>query len=468
MVFSSLTFLYIFLPINLVLYYLTKNAVFRNIILILFSFIFYAWGEPLYVFLLLGTATLDYLNGLFIDKYRNTIWAKWGIVFTLIINLGVLGLFKYSDFIIENVNAIMGTQFKEPGWGLPIGISFYTFQTISYVIDVYRNHVPVQRSWGKFMLFVSLYHQLVAGPIVRYADIANEIDNRRFDAHDVGKGILRFCIGLFKKVAIANIAGEMVLHYMGGDLSQLTIGGAWFGLIMFSIQIYFDFSAYSDMAIGLGWMFGFHYLENFNYPYIAKSATEFWRRWHISLGTFFRDYVYIPLGGKEKRAYLNLFIVWFLTGLWHGASWNFIFWGLYFGILIAIERLFLKKILDFLPRVVAHIYLLFIAVIGWALFYFEDLNDLKLFFQRLFINQNGYSDFLLEQHLKENIFWLAFTFLSCLPVFHFGKKWLQKYWQRMPGVMAWTFVLVACLLLLVVSTSLLVGKSYNPFIYYRF
>jgi alginate O-acetyltransferase complex protein AlgI len=468
MVFSSLTFLYIFLPINLVLYYLTKNAVFRNIILILFSFVFYAWGEPLYVFLLLATATLDYLNGLFIDTYRNTVYAKWGVAFTLITNLGVLGLFKYSDFVIGNINALIGTQFKEPGWGLPIGISFYTFQTISYVIDVYRNHVPVQRSWGKFMLFVSLYHQLVAGPIVRYADIANEIDNRIFDAHDVGKGILRFCIGLFKKIAIANIAGELVLHYMGGDLSELTIGGAWFGLIMFSVQIYFDFSAYSDMAIGLGWMFGFHYLENFNYPYIAKSATEFWRRWHISLGTFFRDYVYIPLGGKEKRAYLNLFIVWFLTGLWHGASWNFILWGLYFGCLIAIERLFLNKILGYLPRVFAHLYLIFIAIIGWALFYFENLNDLNVFLQRLFINTNGYTDFLLEQHLKENIFWLVFTAICCLPVYHICKNWTLKYWKLMPGAVAWSFVLMVCLALLVISTSLLVGKSYNPFIYYRF
>ena len=469
MVFSSLTFLYVFLPLNLLLYYLSRNIVYMNIVLILFSFMFYAWGEPIYIFLLLGSATLDYFNGLFVDRYRHTHWAKLGVVFTLFVNLGVLALFKYADFFLENINQAFGLQLDKPGWALPIGISFYTFQTISYVIDVYRNTVPVQRSWGKFMLFVSLYHQLVAGPIVRYADIAHEIDHRKFDAFDVGRGVFRFCLGLFKKVVFANVAGEFVQQYMAGDISDLTTGGAWFGLIMFSLQIYFDFSAYSDMAIGLGWMFGFHYLENFNYPYLAKSATEFWRRWHISLGTFFRDYVYIPLGGKERRPYLNLFIVWGLTGLWHGASWNFILWGLYFGLLIALERLFLSKLLDAIPRFISHIYLLFAAVIGWALFYFDNrLSDLMVFLKRLFVDDHGGWDAMLLQNLRENSIWIFMALILCVPIYHWVKRAVIAKWHKLNTWIAWSMVLGACLVLLMVSTSMLVGKSYNPFIYYRF
>ena len=340
MVFASLTFLYFFLPLNLILYYASNNANYRNLILTLFSFVFYAWGEPVWVFLLIFSATIDYLNGLFIDKYKGTVWAKLGVVSTLIFNLGILFFFKYSSFIYDNVNALLNTHFQFPRYSLPIGISFYTFQTISYVIDVYRGEVKAQRSWLKFMMFVSLYHQLVAGPIVRYSHIMHEIDKRKFRIRDISGGITRFCVGLFKKVAIANIAAELVVKYLDQpDLSSLSTGEMWFGVILFSIQIYFDFSGCSDMAIGLGRMFGFHYHENFNYPYIAKSATDFWRRWHISLGTFFKDYVYIPMGGNRKNGYFNLFVVWGLTGLWHGANWNFIFWGLFFGILIMIERL---------------------------------------------------------------------------------------------------------------------------------
>ena len=351
MVFASLIFLFLFLPLNLLMYYSTKNAAWRNILLIIFSLVFYGWGEPIWITLMIFSALLDYINGRVIEKFRGTILAKIGLLSSIVINLGFLATFKYSSFIVENVNAIFGTSFNLPHFALPIGISFYTFQTISYTVDVYRNEVKAQKSFLKFMMFVSLYHQLVAGPIVRYSHIADEIDNRKEKLADISRGLSRFCIGLFKKVIIANVAAELVKKYMGDnsaplsmtDLSALTTGAAWFGLILFAIQIYFDFSGYSDMAIGLGWMFGFHYHENFKYPYTATSISDFWRRWHISLSSFFKDYVYIPLGGNRKHVYLNLFIVWFLTGLWHGASWNFIFWGLYFFIFISLEKSFLLE-----------------------------------------------------------------------------------------------------------------------------
>ncbi len=290
MVFASITFLLYFLPLNIILYFLWDNKTYKNVLLTVCSLFFYAWGEPIWVTLLVFSATLDYANGLWVEKYQGTKLAKWGLISSVIINIGLLASFKYNVFIYENFNWIFGTDFKVPKYDLPVGISFYTFQTISYVIDVYRGQVSAQRSYLKFLMFVSLFHQLVAGPIVRYADIASEIEDRKTSMHDINQGVLRFCIGLFKKVYIADVAGELARAYLDGPLGDLAVGQAWFGIIMFSLQIYFDFSGYSDMAIGLGRIFGFHYLENFKYPYIAKSATEFWRRWHISLGTFFRDY----------------------------------------------------------------------------------------------------------------------------------------------------------------------------------
>jgi len=468
MVFASLTFLYIFLPLNILLYFLSKNTRYRNIILILFSFIFYAWGEPVYIFLLIASATVDYFNGLFIDRFRQTKWAKIGIISTLIFNIGLLATFKYLDFIYDNINSIFNTHFAPAGLALPIGISFYTFQTISYVVDVYWNKVPVQRSWSKFMLFVSLYHQLVAGPIVRYAHISSEIDSRKFDIIDVSNGIFRFCIGLFKKVAIANIAGGFVVQYLDGSLANLTTAEAWFGIIMFAVQIYFDFSGYSDMAIGLGQIFGFHYHENFNYPYISKSATEFWRRWHISLGTFFRDYLYIPLGGNKKNAYFNLFIVWLLTGLWHGASWNFVLWGLYFGFAIAIERLFLFKLLSYLPKLFSHFYLLFMVLMGWVLFYFTDTNRLVSFFKSLFSSSNGFYNTQILQTITENSYWIILVIILSLPTYLWIKKLSEKPIFVDRTSLKWTAMILGSIFLLFISTVLLVGKSYNPFIYYRF
>ncbi len=421
MVFASLTFLYFFLPLNLILYYCSNNANYRNFILTLFSFVFYAWGEPIWVFLLIFSATVDYWNGLLIEKYKGTLWAKFGIVSTLVFNLGILFFFKYSGFLYDNVNALCGTNFQFPKYSLPIGISFYTFQTISYVIDVYRGEVKAQRSWIKFMMFVSLYHQLVAGPIVRYSHIMNEIDTRKYRIRDISGGITRFCVGLFKKVAIANIAAELVVKYLDSpDLSSLSTGEMWFGVIMFSIQIYFDFSGYSDMAIGLGRMFGFHYHENFNYPYTAKTATDFWRRWHISLGTFFRDYVYIPMGGNKKNGYLNLFIVWGLTGLWHGANWNFIFWGVFFGILIMLERLITFKRINKVPGFILRAYLIIVVVLGWALFYFTDSSKLLICFSSLFhITNVEWWDYSLTLTIKENIYWLILAIVLCMPVYQY-------------------------------------------------
>lgn len=473
MVFASLAFLYVFLPINIILYYLSKNTQYRNTILILFSFIFYAWGEPVYILLLIASSTVDYFNGRLIYHYRNTQWSKVGVICTIIFNVGLLCTFKYLGFIYENINLLFGTQFKSPGLALPIGISFYTFKTISYVIDVYWEKVPVQKSWWKFMLFVSLYHQLVAGPIVRYADIAKEIDHRRFDIFDISKGVFRFCIGLFKKVAIANVAGEFVVKYLDGSLADLTTIEAWFGICMFAIQIFFDFSAYSDMAIGLGQMFGFHYHENFNYPYISKSVTEFWRRWHISLSSWLNEYLFIPLSFSFRKLHktgtvLALIITFFLSGLWHGASWNFVLWGVYFGVIIALEQFLLLKLFSKLPRFFSHLYLIFVIILSMCLFYFTDSNRLFTFVPMLFSNTNGFYNAQILQTLSENIFWLIIAIALCCPIFLRVKELLKRSNLHYNSNILWTAMTITSISLLFISTIMLVGKSYNPFIYYRF
>jgi alginate O-acetyltransferase complex protein AlgI len=469
MVFASLIFIFIFLPLNLALYYSWGNKEYRNWLLVVFSFFFYSWGEPVWIILMVISASVDYINALVIERFRDTKWAKVGLVSSLIVNLGLLAIFKYSSFLYQNINSIFGLELTVPTFSLPIGISFYTFQTISYVLDVYKGEVKAQRSYMKFMMFVSLYHQLVAGPIVRYAHIAHEIDNRNVDLNDFSEGVTRFCQGLFKKVFFANIAGELAKPYLDGNLDLLSVGGSWFGLLMFSLQIFFDFSGYSDMAIGLGRMFGFHYHENFNHPYTATSATDFWRRWHISLGTFFRDYLYIPLGGNKTKIYRNLIIVWFLTGLWHGASWNFILWGLYFGGLIAIERVLLSKLLQRMPTFVSHAYLLFAAIVGWAIFYFTDLHRLGTFLSVMFaLNGNTLWDVALGIQLKANIFWLMLAIICCMPVSDFIKSKMEKYLtpsQLRFVPYATGFVNVV---LLLTSVAFLVGKSYNPFLYFRF
>jgi alginate O-acetyltransferase complex protein AlgI len=530
MVFASLTFLYFFLPANLILYYISRNSVYRNVLLTFFSFVFYAWGEPVWILLLIFSSMVDYGNALFIERHRGKPMAKIGIVSTVFLNAGILMAFKYSSFVVENINHVLGTGFHVPAFSLPIGISFYTFQTLSYVIDVYRGEVKAQKDPMKFLMFVSLYHQLVAGPIVRYSHIAHEIDNRKFNIGDMSSGVSRFCVGLFKKVCIANVAGEFVVRYLEkGDLSTLSVAECWFGIIMFTVQIYFDFSGYSDMAIGLGRMFGFHYHENFNYPYTAKSATEFWRRWHISLSTFFRDYIYIPLGGnrggttgtwmisgtffvlattvslvlgirtgdwqamqmlvlvllvfalllgigyaiKRERniiaTSLNLFIIWFFTGMWHGASWNFILWGVYFGVLIFIERLFLAQVLRKLGRLISHVYLLFVAIIGWALFYFTDFGKLKQFLSVIFGQTKNIAwNPTLGITLRENSYWLIIAAVLCMPVYHFFNRKIRRHIVRRNRAYLILISMGFNLALLFVATAMLVGKTYNPFIYYRF
>ena len=368
--------MYLFLPICLLLYFILHGIKARNYLLLVMSLLFYAWGEPKWIILMIVTTLIDYGAGLLVDQYRGQKLAKWALAGSVVITLSFLAVFKYLGFFNQNLNQIFGAELPTQIFNLPIGISFYTFQAITYVVDVYRGKAQVQRSYANLLLYVALFPQLIAGPIVRYTDIAAQLENREMTLPGFSKGITRFVTGLGKKVLLANIAGQVATSLIGGDLSKASVLGAWLGIFAYTFQIYFDFSGYSDMAIGLGHMFGFTYVENFNYPYISKSITEFWRRWHISLSTFFRDYVYIPLGGNRRHQLRNMFIVWALTGLWHGASWNFVLWGLYYFVFLAIEKLFLGKFLEKLPAVVGHAYALFIIVVGWVFFYFDDVSRL--------------------------------------------------------------------------------------------
>jgi alginate O-acetyltransferase complex protein AlgI len=464
MLFASLEFIFVFLPLSLTLYFAFTNKAWRNAILVIFSLIFYAWGEPFWIMLLIFSGSVDFVNALLMEQYRSK--SRIFLVASLIIQLGLLATFKYGAFICQNINMALGTSIPIPTNTLPIGISFYTFQTLSYVIDVYRGEVKAQRSYLRFLMYVSMYHNLVAGPIVRYAHVENEINNRSISGSQMSRGFLRFCFGLFKKVYFANIAGELVAQFLDVPSADLTMGGSWYGLLMFTFQIYFDFSGYSDMAIGLGLMYGFHYKENFTYPYTATSASDFWRKWHISLGSWFRDYLYIPLGGNRSNGTRNLLIVWFLTGLWHGASWNFVLWGLYFGFLIWIERTFLLKVLERIPKFISHVYLLFIALIGWAIFYFTDISQLGGFFKVLF-GSGGNEKWNIElvESIKEHVWWLLLALLLCMPVYGWFNRMLEK--RLSPNAQFWTLASIAFVLFLV-SVALLVGKTYNPFLYFRF
>lgn len=472
MVFSNLFFIYLFLPLNLILYYAVPNKTWKNVVLLLFSLFFYSWGEPVWVFLLMLTAFLDYTWAKCIEYFNLTGQQrrkKIALIASLVFDLGMLGVFKYSGFVVENINLLTGLSLPVPQIALPIGISFYTFQTISYVLDVYRGQVAAQKRYYKYLMYLSSYHQLVAGPIVRYSDVAAEIENRTVSAQDFSEGITRFCLGLTKKVVVANVAGSLAGNYLDANLASLSVAGAWFGVLLYTLQIYYDFSAYSDMAIGLGRMFGFHYHQNFNYPYIAKSVTEFWRRWHISLSSFFRDYVYIPLGGKYRHQIFNICVVWFLTGLWHGASWNFILWGVFYGALLIVEKLGLLKVLEKIPSVFSHLYLLFLTLIGWTIFYTTDLGKLGGYFGVMFgLSGNALSDPQLSITFMNNLFWLIAAVLFCMPITQFVKRWTQA--QRSEGVRAGISIVNAIMnvMLLFVCTAMLVGDSYNPFLYFRF
>lgn len=472
MVFSNLFFIYLFLPLNLILYYAVPNKTWKNVVLLLFSLFFYSWGEPVWVFLLMLTAFLDYTWAKCIEYFHLTGQQrrkKMALIASLVFDLGMLGVFKYSGFVVENINLLTGLSLPVPQIALPIGISFYTFQTISYVLDVYRGQVAAQKRYYKYLMYLSSYHQLVAGPIVRYSDVAAEIENRTVSAQDFSEGITRFCLGLTKKVVVANVAGSLAGNYLDADLASLSVAGAWFGVLLYTLQIYYDFSAYSDMAIGLGRMFGFHYHQNFNYPYIAKSVTEFWRRWHISLSSFFRDYVYIPLGGKYRHQIFNICVVWFLTGLWHGASWNFILWGVFYGVLLIVEKLGLLKVMEKIPSVFSHLYLLFLTLIGWTIFYTTDLGKLGGYFGVMFgLSGNALSDPQFSITFMNNLFWLIAAVLFCMPITQLVKRWAQT--QRSEGVRAGISIVNAIMnvMLLFVCTAMLVGDSYNPFLYFRF
>jgi alginate O-acetyltransferase complex protein AlgI len=407
------------------------------------------------VILLVAEAEINRIFALFIEKYKKNGGDKKSLILTaaaVVLTLSSLAVFKYGG--------MLSLPFKPK---LPIGISFYSFQIISYVIDVYKGRIPAQKSGLKFLMYVSLYPQLIAGPIVRYGDIAREVDDRRVTAENLSRGITRFIIGMFKKVVLANQIGAAANTVLGGDIGVLSVTGSWIGISLFALQIYYDFSGYSDMAIGLGCIFGFKFPENFNYPYISASITEFWRRWHMTLGAFFRDYVYIPLGGGKKRVFLNLLIVWFLTGLWHGASWNFAIWGLYFGVLIIIEKAFLLKTVKKVPAFVKIPVTLVLVIFGWAIFYFTDFSEMFMFIKNLLgLNGAGIYDAVTLNILYDRLFIVIIAAIFCAPVYKYIEK-AAGYVKLAPYVMpfAYAAIMLAC-------TVLLVGGTYNPFLYYRF
>lgn len=471
MVFSSLFFLCNFLPVSLGLYYIIKNRVYRNCILILTSLLFYAWGEPVWVTILVFSTFINFFIALKAEKYRGNPRGKAAVAVSVTVNLATLVFFKYSGFIAENINGILGTNLQIAEYGLPIGISFYTFKIISYVADVYKGDAEAQKSPFKLLLYVSLFHHLTAGPIVRYRDIACAIDNRVENAKDFNYGVSRFIVGLGKKTIIAKTAGEVMESIMGTDYSRLPMLGAWFGILLFALQIYFDFSGYSDMAIGLGKMFGFTYGENFNYPYISRSVSEFWRRWHISLGSFFRDYLYIPLGGNRRHRIRNLFAVWLLTGLWHGASWNFIIWGLYYFILLCIEKLFLNRLLDKIPAIFSRIYLLIAVLVGWVFFCHTDLSRAVQFIGIMFgVNKASVTSPEVSIYFWNNAVFLIIALIGCTPAV---KLLYQRIRARIEeGKIAMILdniakpVFIICVLVL--SIVFLTGQSYNPFLYFKF
>ena len=473
MVFSSLIFLFLFLPLTMVLYLCSSTINAKNNVLVVMSILFYAWGEPIYVLLMLFSAFVNYFCGIMIGASRNQSRRKTWMAVGVTAGLLLLGFFKYSGWIVENINTLTGLALKVPEIALPIGISFYTFQTMTYTIDVYRGEVKVQRSYRDFLLYVSLFPQLIAGPIVRYSEIEPQLTNRKTTRKGAFYGLTRFSMGLAKKVLIANYCGSVADKLLGGELSQGTVVGVWLGVIMYTLQIYFDFSGYSDMAIGLGRIFGFKYSENFDLPYISKSITEFWRRWHISLSSFFRDYVYIPLGGNRKHQMLNLFIVWSLTGLWHGASWNFLFWGMYFFVLLVIEKSNRER-LERIPGVVRHILTLFLVALGWTLFYCTDLSRLGYTLGCMFgLYGAGFSDYLTGVTLVNNIPLLILGIVASSSLPRTVGNILKSLCMRKssaPAVKTAYVVAVGLwdLLLLFLCLISLIGSSYNPFLYFRF
>jgi len=464
MLFSSITFLYFFLPLVLVLYFAVPFRM-KNLILLAFSLLFYAWGEPVYVLLMAGTIVSQWLLGLLIDRTRETKWAKFWLIVSLVIGLGSLGLFKYSDFFLETVGAISGQPVRLLGIALPIGISFYTFQILSYTIDLYRGEAKVQRNVLKLATYVTLFPQLIAGPIVRYTTVAEELDERCHSWTEFSAGARRFTVGMGKKVLIANLMGQLAQIYKDG--TENTVLFAWIYAIAYSLQLYFDFSGYSDMAIGLGRMFGFRFLENFDYPYISESITEFWRRWHMSLGSWFRDYVYIPLGGNRMsfgRNVFNLFVVWFLTGFWHGAGWNFIVWGLYFAVLLMIEKPLRKRVE--IHKAVGHMYTVFAVIICFILFDAESLGQALVRIGALFgAGTEAASG-------PQSVYYLRSYAVPLLVGIAGATPWPKRAMEHLCKLIGETGTTllqsIGTAALLVLVTAYLIDGSFNPFIYFRF
>ena len=461
MVFSDLIFLFFFLPAVLLVTKLSPRS-WRNAELLLFSLLFYAWGEPVYVFLMLAVIALNYLAGLLLGRLpaeSRPGARKLTLALAVAANLAILGYFKYTGFFLESLNALLGRRLSVPEIVLPIGISFYIFQSMSYVIDVYRGQVAPQRNPLLFGTYVSLFPQLIAGPIVRYRDIADQLTGREESADSFAYGVMRFLYGLAKKVLLANQMGlltDRMLLQESGTLS------AWVGMAAYTMQIYFDFSGYSDMAIGLGAMLGFRFKENFAYPYVSRSVTEFWQRWHMSLSSWFKEYVYIPLGGNRKglaRQCLNLLIVWLLTGLWHGAAVNFLLWGLYYAVLLILEKLFFARLLERFPKLLQHLLTLFIVAFGWGLFYYTDIGLWRAFVGRLFTpHADG------AETLRFALAYLPLFLAACLAASQLPKKALKRL--RLSRLAPLEILLLV--LLFVLSTAALVNQSYNPFIYFRF
>ena len=452
MVFSSLIFIIFFLPIFLIIYYLVPNKI-KNIILLIFSLIFYAWGEPLYILLLLFIAFINYISGLLIDKSKIKRRKTLILIVNIFINLAFLFYFKYIDFVLANLGL------KTIGVVLPLGISFYIFQTMSYTIDLYREEVGVQKNYFTLLTYVAMFPQLIAGPIVRYSDVEIELRERKITKQDVYDGFVTFLTGLFAKVLIANNVGYL-FSLITEDISSISALTAWLGIGAYTLQIYFDFLGYSVMAMGLGKMLGFKYPANFNYPYVAESITDFWRRWHITLSTWFRDYVYIPLGGNrcsKSKNIRNILIVWLLTGIWHGASWNFIIWGLYFGVILIIEKVFLLKKLEKAPKTLRHIYALFLIMIGWLIFSIEDLGTMNIYFKKMFMNGKIIDNEFIF-YLKNYFVYILFGIIFSMPIL---RKIKMSKTLKVIGTILY-------IILFIITLAFIISDSYNPFLYFRF
>lgn len=470
MIFSSVFFIFMFLPITLLAYFLVPRA-FKNVVILIASLIFYAWGEPVYILLMIFSIVYNYVCGLEMAYHKSRgsqKGAKIAFVMSVAVNLGVLGFFKYYGFLLENINAILPIDIPYRELPLPIGISFYTFQTLSYVIDVYLDKVAVQKNIIYFGTYISMFPQLIAGPIVRYSDIAEQLEHRRESPTKFGDGVAWFLRGLGKKVLLANNIGmafDAIAALPSGEMSVLS---AWIGCAAYTFQIYFDFSGYSDMAIGLGKMFGFDFMRNFDYPYVSTSITEFWRRWHISLGSWFREYVYIPLGGNRvstPKVVRNIFVVWFLTGFWHGAAWNFIFWGLYYGILLFLEKYVLKDVLERVPKAVKHIYTMLFVMIGWVLFFSPGIGSALTYIGTMFgIGAKGFIDSTAIYYLTNYL--VLFVILIVCSVPYTYKKFAQHSFGKKKD--NYKFAAVCYLLIFILCTAYLVNATYNPFLYFRF